>query len=51
MAQVTPCKAMENIACLKSDWNRDPLSHPDLEIMSERELADLPFDPETIVSE
>lgn len=24
---------------------RDPLSHPDLQGMSERELADLPFDP------
>ncbi len=24
-------------------WMRDPLSHPDLQTMSERELADLPF--------
>jgi hypothetical protein len=24
-------------------WLRDPLSHPALEAMSERELADLPF--------
>lgn len=24
-------------------WLRDPLAHPDLETMSERELADLPF--------
>jgi hypothetical protein len=25
------------------DWIRDPLAHPDLEAMSERELGDLPF--------
>lgn len=24
-------------------WLRDPLSHPDIEAMSERERADLPF--------
>ena len=24
-------------------WMRDPLSHPDIDAMSERELADLPF--------
>jgi hypothetical protein len=28
----------------KADWLRDPLSHPELENMSARELADLPFD-------
>ena len=27
----------------KMQWLRDPLAHPDLEAMSERELADLPF--------
>jgi hypothetical protein len=27
----------------KAQWLRDPLAHPDLEAMSERELADLPF--------
>jgi hypothetical protein len=26
-----------------SEWLRDPLAHPDLDAMSERELADLPF--------
>lgn len=26
-----------------AQWLRDPLAHPDLEAMSERELADLPF--------
>ena len=26
-------------------WWRDPLSHPDLQRMSQTELADLPFDP------
>jgi hypothetical protein len=25
------------------DWMLDPLSHPDVEVMTERELADLPF--------
>jgi hypothetical protein len=25
------------------EWLRDPLAHPDLDAMSERELADLPF--------
>jgi hypothetical protein len=25
------------------EWIRDPLAHPDLDAMSERELADLPF--------
>jgi hypothetical protein len=24
-------------------WILDPLSHPDVEVMTERELADLPF--------
>ncbi|PST26409.1 hypothetical protein C7U60_05175 [Mesorhizobium plurifarium] len=28
---------------LASDWMRDPLQHPDLSRMDERELADLPF--------
>lgn len=26
-------------------WRRDPLSHPDLQAMSQRALDDLPFDP------
>ncbi|WP_172751215.1 hypothetical protein [Ensifer sp. LCM 4579] len=26
-----------------ADWLRDPLRHPDLSRMAERELADLPF--------
>jgi hypothetical protein len=26
-----------------AEWLRDPLAHPDLDAMSERELADLPF--------
>lgn len=29
-------------------WRRDPLSHPDLRRMSQRELADLPFDPHAV---
>ncbi|TFF19843.1 hypothetical protein E3C22_19440 [Jiella endophytica] len=27
------------------DWRRDPLTHPDLVRMDERQLADLPFSP------
>ena len=27
----------------RAAWMRDPLSHPDIDAMSERELADLPF--------
>ncbi|HTV70937.1 MAG TPA: hypothetical protein VMF90_20605 [Rhizobiaceae bacterium] len=30
-------------------WLRDPLSHPVLDAMSERELADLPFSSARIV--
>ena len=26
-----------------AEWIRDPLAHPDLDAMSERQLADLPF--------
>lgn len=33
--------ALEEVLCLQ--WVRDPLSHPVLEGMSERELGDLPF--------
>ena len=29
-------------------WWRDPLSHPDIQAMSERQRADLPFDPHKI---
>jgi hypothetical protein len=28
----------------RAEWFRDPLAHPALEAMSERELADLSFD-------
>lgn len=33
------------------NWRRDPLSHPDLRAMSQRELADLPFSPEQFLPE
>ncbi len=33
------------------DWCKDPLSHPDIDQMSERERADLQFDPHCIKSE
>jgi hypothetical protein len=29
----------------RRQWFRDPLSHPDLEVMSVTQLADLQFDP------
>lgn len=29
-------------------WRRDPLAHPALQAMSQRELADLPFDPRDV---
>ena len=32
-------------------WRRDPLSHPALQAMSQRELGDLPFDPRAISDE
>lgn len=44
-------RALRNIDKNNELWRRDPLSHPDMELMSERELADLPFDPKAIVSE
>jgi len=31
-----------------ADWQRDPLSHPALEIMGLDQLADLPFDPRAV---
>lgn len=33
---------IEDLEC-RALWLRDPLAHPDLDAMSERELADLPF--------
>jgi hypothetical protein len=33
--------ALGEVLCLQ--WVRDPLSHPVLDSMSERELGDLPF--------
>jgi hypothetical protein len=32
----------------EAGWHRDPLAHPVLQQMSERELADLPFNPRCI---
>ncbi|MBN8290349.1 hypothetical protein JI664_00060 [Rhodobacter sp. NTK016B] len=32
-------------------WFRDPLSHPDIARMSERERADLPWEPSRICPE
>jgi hypothetical protein len=33
----------------QAEWMRDPLSHPDIDAMSERQLADLPFGRTRIV--
>ncbi|RVM11469.1 hypothetical protein CN116_10620 [Sinorhizobium meliloti] len=38
-----PGASSESVRGLASDWMRDPLQHPDLSRMDERELADLPF--------
>jgi len=32
-----------------ADWRRNPLAHPRIRQMTEREKADLPFDPATIL--
>ncbi len=32
-------------------WSRDPLSHPALRAMSQRDLGDLPFDPRAIAED
>jgi hypothetical protein len=34
-----------------ADWRRDPLSHPALRGMTQRELGDLPFDPRAVLEE
>ncbi|MDZ5697976.1 hypothetical protein [Chelativorans sp. M5D2P16] len=36
-------RAIEEYAEEREKWCRDPLSHPDIAAMSQRELADLPF--------
>ncbi|PND21054.1 hypothetical protein CN934_15380 [Ensifer sp. MMN_5] len=38
-----PEASSDSVRGLASDWMRDPLQHPDLFRMGERELADLPF--------
>jgi len=35
---------LEEPSCRESEWERDPLSHPDLQRMTLEQLADLPFD-------
>lgn len=44
LSKLTPLKTSDN---RRDDaplaWARDPLQHPDLERMDERELGDLPF--------
>ena len=35
----------------ETQWRKDPLSHPDIQQMSERERADLQFNPHCIESE
>ncbi len=39
-------------ACVAPEaWWRDPLSHPAIRAMTERERADLPFRPEDVLPE
>jgi hypothetical protein len=35
----------------EAGWRRDPLSHPALARMTQRELGDLPFDPRAVAEE
>ncbi|EFL90889.1 hypothetical protein R2A130_2557 [Ahrensia sp. R2A130] len=35
----------------EANWRRDPLSHPAIQQMSERERADVPFDPDSFEAE
>jgi hypothetical protein len=32
-------------------WRRDPLSHPALQRMTQRQLGDLPFDPRAVAED
>jgi len=32
----------------QENWRHDPLSHPALAAMGERDLADLPFEPKSV---
>jgi len=41
----------DEVAFNNNLWRRDPLSHPAIQHMSGREVADLPFDPREIASE
>jgi hypothetical protein len=36
-------RALRDTLVNEESWILDPLSHPDIEVMTERELADLPF--------
>lgn len=38
-------------AAREAVWRRDPLSHPVLQQMSQRELGDLPFDPRRVAED
>jgi hypothetical protein len=35
----------------RTQWRRDPLSHPDIAVMSERQRADIYFNPEFVEAE
>lgn len=38
-----PLQSEDMLSAEDAGWSRDPLSHPAIEQMSQRELADLPF--------
>lgn len=43
--------AVAHPAAPPASWQRDPLSHPALQAMSQRALGDLPFDPRGVAEE
>lgn len=49
MALWLRCKTHMKTYPSRSVYDRDPLSHPDIARMTEREKADLPFCPERIL--
>ena len=51
LSYIAPQLGPHRVPPATPDWARDPLSHPDLRRMSQRELADLPFDANALERE
>lgn len=49
--RVRPAVRHQRTAAEAASWRRDPLSHPAVQAMSQRELGDLPFDPRRVAEE